>query len=85
MVNKMAVICSLFVWCVQVSEGGARETGKCTETLQEAYRNTSYAQEVMHLTSLMPIRTQTDFFLMLFLLLYGVIEKLQNPVLIKFC
>jgi hypothetical protein len=67
---------------VQVFEGRARETGKCTETLQEAYRNTGYTQEVMHLTFLMLILTQADFAPMLFLL-YRVTEKSQNPVLIK--
>lgn len=67
---------------MQVFEGGARETGKCVETLQEAYRNTSYTQEVIHTTFLVLILTRADFAPMLFLL-YGGTEKSQIPVLIE--
>jgi hypothetical protein len=45
---------------MQVFERRTRETGKCTETLQEAYRNTGYTEEVMHITSLMCRLTHTD-------------------------
>lgn len=61
--------------CIQVSEGGARETGECTETLQETDWNSSYAQEVTRLTVLIYIQIEAHFITVLLLPVRKVIEK----------
>lgn len=63
--------------CLQVSEGGTRETGECAKTLQETDWNSSYAQEVTHLTLLTYIQTEAHFVTVLLLPLRKVIANMH--------